>query len=738
LKERIDCLFIFSPGSEGQGNSFDYHLGSSYIICYLKSEGFHARQFINKGPVDLNGCVKEILNYNAKIAGFTVYDSNFNVSALIAEQIKKSSPGTLIVFGGPCPSVHYDFIMSRYPFVDACFINESEETFLQFISKLSEKNYKYNKTDLTGIIGISYRFTDGVFCNPENRILRDNSGTRDFLDKYPSPYLGGVIPATEGYSTGVITARGCNQNCVYCNCAVLSNRRFFTHSVDRVIEELKYISEHLEGNQVLTFQDDAFTLIPQRAREICKAIIDNKIKAHFGCITRCDCIDESLLDLMKEAGFVSIAFSLESASPLTLRRIGKVQVAEDTPSKGLQKEIRFIESLEKMTSYAKKAGIKNISASIMVGLPFETINEAKRTVEVIERNKNIDQYAHNYLAIFKGTPLFNNYEKYGYVINYINNNPIFQKIIYPVDVVSEVQISPKSNLNATRDYIDKSTLKILSLTYRENNAKSGFANIILQSNHLKGKFVKWLKEILIINGTIIQIYSDLKSMTRLADRNYEIFVKYLSPSLNLRNYCFKEDENGLFLISSDSVLLKLDKKYNNVNLCNFESVKLSLGNADVNFTRTICREANKKDSSSAYNYLSTISKRKDPFSYLVNLRALPYFANICKWTKESANCTSRNTLIVNKKSQVRLCWYGTVIGEVGQSYDELIDNFELEQNEIMLRRQCSICNAKSSCIKCSCPHPMPEEDYCKNRKSRDISEAAELIIGLDQIKQLFL
>src|SRR5664280_67054 len=508
LKKQVDCLFIYPPGSEEQGSSFGYHLGSSYIIGYLNKVGYQARQFIYERSVNLKGCIREILNNNAKIVGFSVYDTNFNVSGLIAEQIKKSSPGTLIAFGGPCPSVHYEFIMNRYPFIDACFINESEETFLQFIFKLSEENFEFDKTDFTGINGISYRNGDQIFCNPENRILRDNSLTKFYLDKYPSPYLSGVIPAFEAHSTGLITARGCNQNCVYCNCAVLSNRKFCTHSVDRVIEELEFISEHSKDGRVITFQDDAFTLIPQRAREICNAILDHRIKINLGCITRCDCIDESLIDLMKEAGFDSISFSLESATPMILRRLGKVHIAEDNPSNDLQKEIKFIESLEKMTTYSKKAGFKQVFVSIMLGLPHETIDEANHTIDVIEKNKNIDMYAHNYLSIYKGTPLFTNYNKYGYVINYYNDNPIFQKITYPVDVIHKVPVLPKSNLHAIREYLDKSTLRMLSLTYSDKKADAGFANILLFSDHMTGNFVKWLKKILIINGTVIQIYSD--------------------------------------------------------------------------------------------------------------------------------------------------------------------------------------------------------------------------------------
>jgi radical SAM superfamily enzyme YgiQ (UPF0313 family) len=257
LQKTSDCLFIFSPDSDSQGNCFDYHLGNSYIISYLKSNGFHAQQFIHKDPVNLKNCIKEILDYGAKIVGFTIYDSNFNISALIAGQIKKLSPDTLIVFGGPCTSVHYDFIMNGYTFVDACFINESEESFIQFITKLAETEFKYSKTDFSEIAGISYRLSGKVYNNPENPILRHNSKIVDHLDKYPSPFMSGVIPGTEGCNTGILTARGCNQNCVYCNCAVLSKKRFSTHSVDRVIGELDFISSHLEGNKVLTFQDDA-------------------------------------------------------------------------------------------------------------------------------------------------------------------------------------------------------------------------------------------------------------------------------------------------------------------------------------------------------------------------------------------------------------------------------------------------------------------------------------------------
>jgi radical SAM superfamily enzyme YgiQ (UPF0313 family) len=738
LKEHVDCLFIFSPGGETQGSNFNYHLGSSYIISYLISKGFNARQFISNGPVGIKECLKMILDQNIRIAGFTVYDSNFIISASIAQQIRKISPGTLIIFGGPCPSVHSEFIMSRYKFLDGCFINESEESFLQFLSELSKNDYNYSRCNFSGINGISYRINGRVFYNPPNRKINNKSCDTNDLDKYPSPYLGGVIPAAEGYDTGILTARGCNQNCVYCNCSVLSNRRFSTHSIERVISELDFISKVNNHIKILTFQDDAFTLIPQRALKICRSIIDNKIKVRLGCITRCDCVDENLLDMMREAGFVSIAFSLESANPETLRRIGKVHVAEDTPTHSLDKEVMFIENFERMTAYAKKIGMENITASIMVGLPHETIRETKRTIKAIENNIYIDNYTHNYLKIFKGTPLFGNYKKYGYKIRYKNNNPLYPEIIYPSDIKGKVPVAPKSNLHASKEYNNKNTLKVLSLSYKESNPDSGFSSIILQADNVQKRFMNWIKDILSINGRIIHIYSGQDAMTRLADRNFEMFIKYLSPSLNIINYFLKEDSDGSYLYSTGPVSLKLGTGADNIRICDFGYFISNLDNEGINFKNTLCKEVNLQDSLSAISFLQDLSKKDDPFSFMTNLKPLPYFTNICKWTRSLANCEIRNTLIVNDRQEVRLCWYGNSIGKVGQTYEELIRSFESEKEEIMSRRRCNICERKDSCIKCNSPYPLSEQEYCKSIKHRDVSEVAGLMIGLDQIKQLFL
>jgi radical SAM superfamily enzyme YgiQ (UPF0313 family) len=733
-QNRVDCIFVFAPSGENINSRFFYHIGSSYIISLLRINGYIAEQFIFGKTINLKSCVKKILTRNPRVVGFTVYNSNFITSVLIAEEIKKVSPGTIITCGGPTSTNYSEFILEKYPFIDVCFRNESEETFLQFFTLLSGTGFDLGRVGLEQIKGISYRCENRICFNTDSNIFVNNSRITDYLDKYPSPYLNGVIPGADAYEVGLLTARGCNQNCVYCNCAVLSKRRFTTHSVDRVISELDYISGFNAGNQSLNFFDDAFSLIPQRAKSICKAIIENKIKIPLGCVTRCDTADEELLDLMNEAGFVSVGFSLESANPGTLRIIGKVYKPEDNPSDKLEKEIRFIERLELISSYAKKIGIKNVFASIMIGLPNETYRDAKRTIDTIDKNVNIDFYTHNLLHIFKGTPLYNNFQKYGYKIEFIDDNPIFSKTIYPDKVTQKVKPLTKSTLFLTKKENDKKTLRILSLLPDPDKTKGWFKNIILLSDKIEKDFVSWLRIILSLNGTIIQIYSDKDALVNHLIDNNDSYFKYFSPSLNIRNYYFKRKNKCLQLISSQSSF-KNDDDNDDLKICDFNLFNSNLGNPDFDFLKVLCRESDSADANSAYNYFYNLKGKGDLFDYLINNKPLPSFINLCRWTKTFSNCKKKETLIINDKSELRFCWYGNIVGTVGQSYNELIHNYESSQKRILDKRKCNICDAKDYCNKCITPFPLTDEEYCTRQKLCDLGDLAEMIMSFDEIKQ---
>ncbi|HEX2976069.1 MAG TPA: radical SAM protein, partial [Bacteroidales bacterium] len=606
---------------------------------------------------------------------------------------------------------------------------QEKESYFQFVSRLAQAGFNYEKCDLSGLKGISYRYSKVHHSQPEKSRKIIFPGC---LDNYSSPYLNGIIPPSEGYNAGIVTARGCNQNCTYCNCAVLSGRKFSTHSTERVISEIDLISRN-NNNQTLTIQDDTFTLIPRRAGEICRAIIENRIRVRLACITRCDLVDDNLLDLMKEAGFVSLTFSLESANPLTLRRIGKVHVPEDIPSDNMEKELKFIESFEHAAAYAKKIGIETVAASIMVGLPGESLAEARHTVDTINNNSNIDYYAHNFLNIFSGTHLSHCYTRYGYKVRFINGNPAFTKMTYPVDVIRKVYISGKSHLHSLKRSNDSSTIEILSLLHGKNVGSPGFRNIIIESDYVSRALVKWLNEILTINGTIIQLYSDEKLMNRLHNSNYSKFIRWLSPSLKIRNYCFSRSKGSKLLLSRNSILLNIRDENENIRFCNLDCLG-NQPNPSVSFSKALCLEGD-SGGADVYSFLTNVNRGKDTLSFLLNQKPLPYIAGLCKWTRKLANCISRNTLIIDKENKTRFCWFGQPTGKVGDSFDSLITNLENEKKEASARRNCTFCPAEGSCIKCPFPFPQSEDDFCRNKRAVDLHQTAELICSLDEIKK---
>jgi radical SAM superfamily enzyme YgiQ (UPF0313 family) len=732
--KQLDCLFIFPPGSGNAGNDFSYNIGSAYIISYLRQNGFRAGQFIHKDLIGLRTCLKEILDFNARVVGFTVFNTNFLLSVLIAEQLKTISPHTIVVFGGPTATNYAEFILEKYPFIDLCFRKEGEETFLQFISALSGKKYELDEVDLLNIRGISYRSSGSVRMNPDSNIFKNDQINTDFLDKYPSPYLSGIIPAADSYEVGLLTARGCNQNCIYCNCAVMSNRRFVTHSVDRIISELDFLSASSSGNKSLNIFDDAFSLIPQRAKAICRSIIDNHIKIKLSCITRCDCVDEELLDLMKEAGFVAVGFSLESANPKSLRIIGKVHMPEDIPSDGLERESLFIDKLGKMSNYAKKIGIETVFCSIMVGLPHETLEEANKTIETIDNNPAIDYYIHNLLTIYHGTPLSSNFSKYGYRLNCIDDNPVFSRTLYPDDLVTRVNVSSKAQFHSLKKSLDNNTVSILSLVSGSNNSNEWFNNMIIMSDTIEMEFVEWLREVIAVNGTIIQIYSNEEGLFKNLACNYEAFVRFYSPSLNIRNFYLENDQNIIYL-SSYSPLIRDQKDKQSIGICDFRFFRSVLEDSKTDFLRTLCKESDSDDADSAYEFYCKIKQDKDLFNCLINSKPFPYFVNLCKWTAEISNCRKRNTIIVNSNSELRLCWYGSNIAKVGDSFKTIIKNFETYQKMVTDHRKCNQCIARGYCIICSSPYPLSESDYCIKQKASNINNVAELFISLDTIKQ---
>jgi len=727
-------LMVFPSGGDFYIPNFKYNLGAAYIIAFLKNNGFKIEQFISNESYNVKECVKQILKHNPKIVGFTVYDSNFMQCELISKGLKRINTNIIVIFGGPTASVHSKEIMESSVNVDLCVRREGEEILLLLLTTLSKNNFNLIETDLENIKGITFRKRQLITVNPDSDILLSNRYIENYLDKYPSPYISKIIPTSEAFRTGIITARGCNQNCVYCNSAVISKKNIFFHSIERVIDELAYLSGYDNFKGPLPILDDTFTIMPTRTKKICETIIENNIKIPLSCNTRCDKITEDLLDLMKQAGFVSIGFSLESAVPRILRSIGKVLPPESKKLDNFDKETNFIEKLKTITSYAKKIGMNPVFVSIMVGLPNESIHDAQKTIEFVSQ-LNVDFYAHNNLHIFKGTPIYHNFKKYGYKIKSIGQkNNILTYNTFPFDI-NKIKLAPRSATEKKRKVIDYNNFKILSLAPKRKVKRPYFDNIIILSDIIKQSLVRWIQENLMINGNIIHVYSNEQKYKKYYKKNITTLYNEFSPTMYYECY-YLENSNDTSILKSERMISLGEQIGFLIKLKNTNLVLRDYKKGYNNVENVICVEHDLNDTEALYHLLIEISKSKNSIEYLLESKPLPQFQNICRWTNNQSNCEKLETVIIGKDDSIHICWHSDPIGKVGATFSDIIQNLQDLQIKKKERRNCDGCIKNRTCIKCLFPYPLSSEEYCQYKRRQETYKPANLINSFEILKDL--
>ncbi len=730
-------------------------LGSAYVAAYLQQNGFTVEQYQTGEALNLRECTAQIAAKKPRVVGFTVYHSNYSMCRLIAKALKEAYPGIIILFGGPTTAVQSGAILENNDFVDICVRNGGEETCLQLLELFENSAFDLKKVPLEEVAGITYRRGGSggreyiIHENPDRDIFLSKGRTPGCLDKYPSPYLNGII---ESAGLGIITARGCDRFCVYCNCAVVSKRIIATHSVDRVIAELDYISRKMGVNNPVDVFDDTFTFLPGRAVEICDKIIENKIKLPLNCGTRCDCVDEELLEKLKEAGFKTVGFSLESAVPRILRIIGKVQSPHTRSDPGFEKEKEFIEKFKKYIVYAKKIGIETVYSSIMVGLPSETSAEGRRTVELIRSlGRHIDFYIHNVFHVHPGTPIFAAHKKYGLKLLPYSNG-IHYRTIHSYDT-GRLEPAPNSVLEKENITHNKKSIKNFSLILSEAKKESGNVKsrgyvygIILFADLITGKLIEWLQGCLAINGHIIQVYSGLERARRFHEDNKRVLIENESPS-NYHSEYYRVRVGAVsptgcsFFCGTGVVTLipylmhifgeSYGVKTDITGTC---SVLDAAAGSGIDPTQTVCIDREKEDTLRLHRLLVEISRLQSSGRGLFDLPVYPYFAGLCRWERGAANCAVLETLIVDDEENVRTCWQGEPVGRVGQSLSEIAANISSIRSRVEAERGCPDCSTEAECAKCIFPGSLSGDEYCELRRGCDSGDSVQLLRALDIFK----
>ena len=185
----------------------------------------------------------------------------------------------------------------------------------------------------------------------------------------------------------------CKQKCFYCDfCSFANKNEMQEKYVETVINEIKNIT-HKEKYTVTTIYLGGGTpsiLNPNYIKNILQ-----EIKSSFEILDDAEItieinpgtVNEEKLKKYKEYGINRLSIGLQSANDKILKKIGR---------------IHDYKQFEETFFYARKCGFKNINVDLMIGLPTQTIEDVKQTLEkIIQKNpEHISVYS---LIIEEGT-----------------------------------------------------------------------------------------------------------------------------------------------------------------------------------------------------------------------------------------------------------------------------------------------------------------------------------------------
>ena len=336
----------------------------------------------------------EKVDDNVGLAIIQTSTPSLNLDLKTCQALKEKNPQMKTALVGPHTSALDKEVLEANPFVDLILRGEYDYTTLD-VTLAVEK-----KSGFEGIKGITFR-SNGEIIRNENRDYIMNLDELPFPSRHFLPTDKYFEPLFIGRPTlRLITSRGCPFCCTFCLWPQLMYGRMFrARDPVKVVDEIELLKNEYKIKEYY-FDDDTFTINPQRVEKICDEIIKRKINLPFDCLGRVDTVTLEMLKKMKQAGCHLIRYGVESGSPKILENIRK----QITPEK-----IKFA------FKAAKDAGIKT-HATVIFGLPGETKETIEETIKfVLELGADYAQFP---VAIpYPGTEFFSEAKEKGWLLS---------------------------------------------------------------------------------------------------------------------------------------------------------------------------------------------------------------------------------------------------------------------------------------------------------------------------------
>jgi hypothetical protein len=309
-----------------------------------------------------------------EFVGFSLYLWNVERSLHLAREVKKRSPGTKVLIGGPEVSADNPFVLGQEGF-DVAVTGEAEDTFARLMDRALDGH------DLAGLPGVAVRDAAGLqpFGPPPS--------TNFPLTDYPSPYLEDLVPVEARRATYVETVRGCRSHCTYCfyprSSSVL--RVLDVQRSARLIAELRD-----RGAREIVFLDPTFNHRPEFEALLDALALENRDRAisFFGEV-RAEGLTADHAARLARAGFTKLEIGLQSVNRDTLKRVRR----GGSPNK-----------VAEAAKMLRAEGI-DLLVDLMIGLPGDSAEDVRNGVEFLLENE-LGEHAQVFpLSLLPGTAM---------------------------------------------------------------------------------------------------------------------------------------------------------------------------------------------------------------------------------------------------------------------------------------------------------------------------------------------
>lgn len=362
------------------------------------------------------GLVREILDRQPWMVGFTCYVWNIERSLWIAARLKESNPEIQIVLGGPEITLDNAWVLS-HPAVDYAVLGEGEQTFAELLvalrsgrsvqsGKRCSANQKPPRQAITAIHGQGACFRGGEAASvprvPEPGPGQDLPGIPGLwwkgmtspptwrkpltnLDAIVSPYLEGILDVAEERTLFLETVRGCAFRCKFCYYPK-SYDAIHAVSHEKIAAILRHAAER--GVKEIVLLDPTLNQRPDFA-ELLSLLADYNPARQWTCFgeLRAEGIDAPTARLLREAGFTEVEVGLQSLDRRAQRLMGRTV---------------NLKAFERGSKAMMDEGL-TVRVDLILGLPGDTSDSVRRSIDYLHRSKLYSEVQVFHLSVLPGT-----------------------------------------------------------------------------------------------------------------------------------------------------------------------------------------------------------------------------------------------------------------------------------------------------------------------------------------------